>query len=297
MTQLTIAYWAGNNRMDYNVIMFIGTGIAAGLIGSMVGLGGGIIVVPVLTLILGVDMKTAISASLISLIATSAMSVMVYAKKELIHYRLGLILCMATVLGSFSGSLLAVAMNDRILMIIFATLQITAVYVMIRNNFFKKQTGAETADDVTNISPEGFFNIAGVSYSEQSKTFIPFRVERIGAGFLISVFAGLLSGMLGVGGGILQVPTMNLVCKVPVKIATATSAYMIGFTGLAGALIFFLYGPINPVLTASLVIGILAGAFAGAHWGAKMKVRTLVILLCVVLILSAIRFYMKAVLP
>lgn len=283
--------------MDYNVMMYISTGIAAGMIGSMVGLGGGIIVVPVLTLILGVDMKSAISASLILLIATSAMSVMVYAKKELIHYRLGLILCMATVIGSFSGSLLAVAMNDKILMIIFATLQITAVYVMIRNNFFKEKTEPEIAVDVKDNSPKGFFNIAGVSYSEQYKTRIPFRVERIAAGFMISVFAGLLSGMLGVGGGILQVPTMNLVCKVPVKTATATSAYMIGFTGLAGALIFFLYGPINPVLTASLVIGILAGAFAGAHWGARMKVRTLVILLCVVLILSAIRFYMKAVLP
>lgn len=277
------------------IFSYIFTGAAAGMIGAMVGLGGGIIVVPALTLLFGVEMKPAISASLVSLIATSAMSVMVYAEKKMIHYRLGLILCLATVIGSFSGSYLAILLNAAVLMMIMGTLQGAAAVMLVNNHFFlkKKQVFSNPVQN-DGIQKPGFFHLTGTAFSEDRKEFVPFRVIRIGTGFVISVFAGLLSGMLGVGGGILQVPAMNLICGVPLKVATATSAFMIGFTGLAGALIFFLWGKTDPVLTGSLVIGILAGAYAGAHWAARLKSKTLVAILVIVLIVSAVRLWMKA---
>jgi hypothetical protein len=281
--------------MDATVLYYIVTGVLAGLIGSMVGLGGGIIVVPALTLILGVDMKSAISASLISLIATSAMSVMVYAKQEMIHYRLGLILCLATVIGSFSGSYMAVLLKADILMIVFALIQIAAVGMLIKRNFYLKPVIDETILHAPIVKDGSFFSLSGTAYSEHHHTHVPYDVVRIKAGFVISIFAGVLSGMLGVGGGVLQVPTMNVICKVPVKVSAATSSFMIGFTGLAGALIFFLFGKTDLVLTGSLVIGILAGAYAGAHWAVSIRTRTLTGILIAVLLVSATRFLIKAI--
>ncbi len=281
--------------MDVTILYYIVTGLFAGLIGSMVGLGGGIIVVPVLTLILGVDMKSAISASLISLIATSAMSVMVYAKKEMIHYQLGLILCLATIIGSFSGSYMAVLLKADILMIVFAIIQIVAVGLLFKRNFYLKPETDELLPEGEIVKDDRFFSLSGVAYSEHLQARVPFHVVRIGTGFVISIFAGLLSGMLGVGGGVLQVPTMNAICKVPIIVSAATSSFMIGFTGLAGALIFFLFGKIELMLTGSLVIGILAGAYAGAHWAVSIRTKTLAGILIVVLLISAIRFLMKAI--
>ncbi len=280
--------------MGSDILTFAGTGALAGLIGSMLGLGGGIIIVPVLTLILGVDMKLAISASLISLVATSSMSVLVYAEKEMIHYRLGLFLALATVMGSFSGSYLAIILRADILMLVFALIQLAAVGMLYRRNFCTKPDIASEKTDSACPRQESFFSVTGETYSETTRAMIPFYGRRIGLGFVISVFAGMLSGMLGVGGGVLQVPTMNAVCKIPVKESAATSAFMIGITGLAGALIFFLFGKTDLVLTGSLVLGIFAGAYAGAHWAVKIRAKTLTGIMMAVLLASAIRFVMKA---
>lgn len=277
---------------EYMTGLYILTGLAAGFVGAMVGLGGGIIVVPALTLIFGLDMKEAISASLISLIATSAMSVLVYARKEMIHYRLGLILSFATVAGSFLGSYLAVKISSTALMILFAMLQAGAGFHLLKKVLFPGHS-SEIIPANDNAAG-GFFYLTGTTYLESQKQWQIYRIIRVKTGMWLSVFAGLFSGMLGVGGGILQVPVMHLVCRVPLKNATATSAFMIGFTGLAGALIFFVFGKIHTELTASLIIGILGGAYFGAQTASRIQTKYIALALIGLLLISAVRLCMKA---
>lgn len=280
--------------MDAMIGLYILTGLAAGFIGAMVGLGGGIIVVPALTLLFGLDMKAAISASLISLIATSVMSVMVYAQKEMIHYRLGFILSFATVLGSFAGSYLAVILSATVLMVIFATLQSAAAFHLLKKTIVPGRSVEIISADTTEEGRSSFFKLTGSVFLEKEKRWQLYRIVRLRVGFIFSFFAGLFSGMLGVGGGILQVPVMHLICRVPLKNATATSAFMIGFTGLAGALIFFAFGKIQPILTASLILGILGGAYFGAQTAARIQTKYIAFLLIALLLISAVRLWTKA---
>ena len=273
------------------ILYYILIGILAGILGSMVGLGGGIIMVPALTILLGVDIKNAISASLISLVATSVIAVSAFAKKQLVHFKLGLILESTTILGSFAGSYIGVYLDSKILMILFASLMVVAALMLLRN--LKTDSDDVVYDSKVSDDKERFFDITGKYFSEHSNESLPFKVKRVPFIIGFSTFAGAISGMLGVGGGIIKVPMIHLIGGVPIKVASATSSFMIGFTGLAGAIVYFVHGQFDVVMTSSLIIGIIGGSYVGSKIAIKIKSKVLIIVLLLVLIYTAFRMFMK----
>ncbi|MBL7996314.1 sulfite exporter TauE/SafE family protein [bacterium] len=277
--------------MSDPIFFYILIGFVAGTLGSMVGLGGGIIMVPALTILLGVDIKSAISASLISLVATSIMSVSVFAKKELVHFKLGLILVSTTIVGSFGGSYIGVYLDPNTLMILFTALMIFAAIMLIRN--LKKKTEDGDYESQTDVHVGGFFGISGKYRSEKSGQVQGFTVRRVPLNIGLSTFAGAISGMLGVGGGIIQVPMMHIVGGVPIKIASATSSFMIGFTGFAGAIVYFMYDQFDVVMTSGLIIGIIGGSYSGSKIAMKVNSKFLIMVLLVVLLYTSFRMIMK----
>lgn len=273
------------------VLFYVLIGFAAGTLGSMVGLGGGIIMVPALTILLGVDIKNAISASLISLVATSIMSVSVFAKKQLVNFKLGLILVFTTIVGSFAGSYAGVYMDAHILMILFGSMMIFAALMLSRN--FIKPAAEVGISFTTSEDNNRFFDIYGNYRSETSNTLLFFKVKRVPLNILLSSLAGCISGMLGVGGGIVQVPMMHLIGGVPIKVASATSSFMIGFTGFAGAIVYFVHDRFDLVMTAGLVIGIIGGSYVGSRIAMIVNSRVLIIVLLIVLVYTSFRMFMK----
>lgn len=277
--------------MNEPILYYMVIGAVAGTLGSMVGLGGGIIMVPALTILLGVDIKNAISASLISLVATSVMSVSVFAKKKVVHFKLGLILVSTTIVGSFVGSYIGVYLEPRILMILFASLMILASAMLFRN--LKRRTVDVSYEPAEGEGAESFLYINGTFRSETSGEMEFFKVKRVPLNIILSTFAGCISGLLGVGGGIIQVPMMHLVGGVPIKIASATSSFMIGFTGLAGAIVYFIYDQFNLVMTSALIIGIICGSYLGSKIALKVNSKFLIVVLLVILLYTSFRMFSK----
>lgn len=277
--------------MNDPFLYYVLIGAAAGTLGSMVGLGGGIIMVPALTILLGTDIKNAISASLISLVATSVMSVSVFTKKQLVHFKLGLILVSTTIIGSFAGSYIGVYLEPKILMLLFAFLMILSAIMLFKNLRAPLRLTAQTP--IKKQTQEGFLDILGTMRSELSGEVETFRVRRVRLNIILSTFAGCISGLLGVGGGIIQVPMMHLIGGVPIKVASATSSFMIGFTGLAGAIVYFIYDQFDLVMTSALIIGIIGGSYLGSKIAMRVKSKSLIILLLIVLLYSSFRMFMK----
>lgn len=232
----------------------------AGVVGSLFGIGGGIIIVPALTLALGFGMQEAIGASLIGVIATSTGSACRYVSEGLVNIRLGMVMEPATTLGSIVGAFLVIYLSQSVLAFAFAAVLIYGAYYMFRR------------PEVTIHGPQERFcdYLAGCYTDRTTDQEVRYEVRNLRKGLLASFAAGNMSGMLGVGGGIVKVPTMNVWMGVPMKAATATSNFMIGVTALAGAAVLYANGLISPVLAATVALGV----FAGATVGPKVSKRT-----------------------
>lgn len=233
--------------------------LLAGLVGSLFGLGGGIIIIPALTLVFGLPIKEVIGASLIGVIAASTGAATRYVGEGMVNVRLGMVLEPATTLGSVVGALLAVYLDQHILAAAFAAILVYASIYMYR-------------------SPQAHVDEPERCVESLSSTFqdpltgecVSYRVRNLGRGLLASFGAGSMSGMLGVGGGIVKVPVMNVWMGVPMRAAAATSNFMIGVTALAGAAVLYANGLISPVLAAVVAVGV----FAGASMGPRISRRT-----------------------
>lgn len=249
-------------------------GAAAGLFGSLLGLGGGLLIIPYLTLVFNVPMHTAIATSLICVIATSSAAAAVYVQRHLCDIRLGMVLELATTTGAVAGGLFANILNPNVLATLFAGLLFFTAWTMWR----RREPLPEAA-----IAPNA------------DPTIPPVRptYRHLPGGLGISFLAGNLSGLLGVGGGILKVPAMHLVMGVPLKIATATSNLMIGVTAAASGFIFFLRGRVDLPLAAWIVFGVFWGATLGARWAAKVKTKTLRLVFVLVLVVVGIEMASK----
>ncbi len=232
--------------------------VLAGLIGSLFGLGGGIIIVPVLTIAFGLPLKEVIGASLIGVIASSTGAATRYVSEGVVNVRLGMVLEPATTLGSIVGALLAVYLDQQILAAAFSMVLIYAASYMFR----RPRSVPEDGRCVESLS---------CSFCDpQSGERVSYKVRNLGRGLLASFGAGNMSGMLGVGGGIVKVPVMNVWMGVPMRAATATSNFMIGVTALAGAAVLYSNGLVQPVLAAVVA----AGVFLGASLGPRISKRT-----------------------
>jgi uncharacterized protein len=236
--------------------------IFAGLIGALFGLGGGIIIIPFLTIFEGIPLQFAVGASLVSVVATSSASAATYVQDHLTNLRLGMFLEVGTVAGAITGAYLSIfflGSNAGILFVIFGILLVYAAIVML--------TGRRR-DAPSMVKPDllaSALKLGGDYPDPSTGGKIEYQVTRTPQTLALSYLAGIVSALLGVGGGIIKVPTMNLVSKIPVKAASATSNFMIGVTAAASASVYFLRGQINFLLAAPLMIGVVAGASIGTR--------------------------------
>jgi uncharacterized protein len=257
------------------LFMILG-GVVAGLWGSVLGLGGGVLIIPMLTLIFGVPMREAIGASLVCVIATSSGAASLYVKRRLADIRLGMTLELATTLGAIVGGLVAGIIKPQILSVLFSFLLIYTAGSMLRR---KSESRNRASSNSPNVSED-------VSSPEYKTTNLPLGM---GASF----FAGNVSGLLGVGGGIIKVPVMYLFMGVPLKVAVATSNFMIGVTATASAFVYFSRGEVNPLVAGPTMLGVFLGATFGSHIFPKVKTEFLKKLLSFVLLYVALEMLFK----
>jgi len=223
-------------------------GLIAGLFGSVLGLGGGVLIIPMLTLVFGVPMKEAVGTSLICVIATSCGAASLYVKKHLADIRLGMTLELATTIGAIVGGLVAGIIKPEVLAILFSLLLFYVALSMIR----KRAVGDPAK---------------GGEQNQEGNSAIPknYQITNLPLGMGASFFAGNISGLLGVGGGVIKVPTMYLLMGVPLKIATATSNFMIGVTATAGAFVYYARGEVDLFVSGSTMMGVFLGALIGSR--------------------------------
>ncbi len=250
-------------------------GSVAGALGALLGLGGGVFLVPFLVLGLHLPMQQAVGVSLCTVIATSSAVSAHTAGRHLINLRLGMLLEVATAIGGLLGSLTAAALSAQALAYLFsATTGGVAMVTLARLN------ARNVLHPDTDTGRWG-----GRFHDHDTGQTMAYRVKRMPVALTGSFIAGNLSTLLGIGGGVIKVPMLNAWCGVPLRVATATSAFMIGVTATSGAIVYYGQGLIVPTLAAAAVLGVRLGSAAGLRVGVKLPVRSLKILMAVVLLL------------
>ncbi|OYT64663.1 permease [Candidatus Bathyarchaeota archaeon ex4484_205] len=250
--------------------------IFAGFIGSIMGLGGGVIMVPTLTSIFNIPIHKAIALSIMGVVATSVSGSSKYFERKLTNIRLAMYLETATTVGALSGALLALIMREGSLYLIFA---VFAFYVCIaqlhsiRNE--EKERVVIYEAHVRRVTNKGFFNFSGEYYDEYKETNVKYEVCGYLKGWLISMFAGVGSGLLGIGGGFIKVSAINIFMKVPLKVAIATSKFMIGVTAATSAVLYYVCGVVDLGLVAPIVVGTTIGSYIGTLVMNRLKSRWL----------------------
>jgi uncharacterized protein len=256
------------------------TSLGAGVVGAILGLGGGILLVPILTIFYGVDLHYAMGASIISVIATSSGAAASYLRTGLSNLRVGLFLVVATITGALTGALLAGVVPTRWLELILGLALSYSAFTTIR------QLGDELPKDVSTDGLAIRFGLEGIYHDLRLEREITYRAR-----FVAMYGAGVLSGMLGIGSGAFKVLAMDYLMRLPMKVSTATSNFMIGLTAAASAGIYFSRGDIHVLIVAPVAIGVLAGAYLGTTVMARMRnttVRKLFLPIVVYLALSMI---------
>ena len=258
---------------------------AAGGFGSLVGIGGGLIIVPLLSVVLGQDVKVAIAASLIGVIATSLSASPRYIRSGLADRRLGVYLLVAASVGGLTGGLTASVLDGRTLSLLFGVLLVAVALQMLRETRRSQPATALPA------GPAGGF--ASSFIEPTSGQLVEYRATRLGLGAAASFVAGNVSGLLGVGGGVINVPTMNVLMRVPIRVATTTSTYMLAATAAASSVVYAVSGQLDPLVAAPVVLGVIVGARAGARLSMRVPQDTLRLLFVVVALIFAVGMFAK----
>lgn len=261
-------------------LLVLGGSFMAGFLGALTGLGGGVVIVPLLNSVFGVDIRYAIGASLVSVIATSSSAASTYIKQGFTNLRLGMFLEVGTVIGALVGGLLATFVSVQALTVVLGIVLLYSAYLAQQpqpeqfNTVPTDLLGTRLKINGTYPTPDGL-----MAYQVQS---VPF-------GFGLMVVAGVLSGLLGIGSGALKVLAMDRVMLVPFKVSTTTSNFMIGVTAAVSAGVYWARGYIDPGLSMPVVLGILPGAFLGARVLIGAQTQTLRIVFSLVLVLMAFK--------
>lgn len=270
----------------FTLIVF-GVSLVAGLFGSLLGLGGGIIVVPVLTLLLGVDIRFAIGASIVSVIATSSGAAAAYVRERMTNLRVAMTLEMATAAGALSGAYLAGVIEAVWLYIIFGLVLGYSALMMLRKR--TEHAGVPAPPDPL----ADRLRLHGSYFDQAVGREIYYRVTHTRPAFLVMYVAGILSGLLGIGSGVLKVPAMDLAMRLPIKVSTATSNFMIGVTAAASAGVYFARGEINPFIAAPVAAGVLLGATGGSLLLGRLRSRHIRMAFVVVLLWVSVEMLIK----
>jgi len=240
----------------------------AGVLGAILGLGGGILLVPILTLFFGVSLPYAMGASIISVIATSCGAAAGHLRSGLANIRLGLFLALDTVAGAIIGASLAGILSERLLELLFGLALSYSAFTTMRQ-LQLEVPALETADRLALR-----FALSGVYYDRVLQREVEYRAARVRGGASVMFAAGLLSGLLGIGSGAFKVLAMDYVMRLPMKVSTATSNFMIGITAAASAGVYFGRGDIHPVIATPVAVGVLAGSYAGTRLIASLRNTT-----------------------
>ncbi len=258
--------------------------VGAGIFGSMVGLGGGVFIIPIVSVFFGVPLKTVIAASAVSVIVNSLGGSSVYLKHHMSNVRLGLFMELTTALGAIVGGLFVVFIAPNVLRVVFGVALLAMGAAM-----FRRQKGAEPITDGPDpLRLKQTFNDPA---AEMEIDYIP---QRLPYGAAASSLAGVISGMLGIGGGAVKVPIMNAIMRVPVKASVATSVFMVGITVSASAFIYYIHDIIDLSVTAPAVLGILIGSQAGARLSRNLRSVVIVRVLVLILAYLAINLLLQA---
>ncbi len=256
---------------------------AAGVVGAMLGLGGGLFMVPGLVVLFGVDIHLAVAASLVGTIATSCGSASTHVEDGLTDLRVGMFLETSTALGGLVGAVIAVtvlASHAQVLIFAFVPVVLLAALLM-----FAHRTGDVQADPPHDRLADRLH--LGGDYVRRSGELVPYRVTGTGRGLVLVGFSGLGSGLLGIGGGLFNVPAMHSFMNVPMRVASATSIFMVGVTAAAGAFVYVVAGDVALAVVAPVAIGILAGSLVGTRVQSRASARGLRELFIGVLIIAA----------
>jgi uncharacterized membrane protein YfcA len=268
-------------------LLVFSASIAAGLIGSLVGLGGGVFVVPLLTLVFGLPLQEAIGASIISVIATSSGAAAAYVRDRITNLRVGMFLEIATTLGAITGAFLTAIAPTGLLFLIFGlVLAVSAAPLIMR-------FGEELPQGVHNDRWADKLGLASSYRDERLGREVAYQVERVPLGVVLMYVAGTISGLLGIGSGTFKVLAMDTAMRLPVKVSTTTSNFMIGVTAAASAGIYFERGDINPVVAAPVALGVLAGATVGARVLTRLSNRSIRKLFVPILIFIALSMLIR----
>jgi uncharacterized membrane protein YfcA len=259
--------------------------LCSGFMGALLGLGGGVIMVPLLVFLLEVPIQLAAGASIVAVVATSSASASVYVKDELTNMRLGMFLELATTIGAVTGSFLMASASESLLKTVFGMSLIYASIVMGMQIRKTNRSWVKKTDDWLASKLK-----LGTSYWDEARgEIIEYGVNRTVQTFGISYIAGILSGLLGIGGGGIKVPAMNVVSGVPMKVAVATSNFMIGVTAATSALVYIRHGYCDAFVTAPVVLGTLVGSYFGAKMTIRLRGMYLKRVFIVVLLLLGLR--------
>lgn len=268
---------------------FIGVALAAvfaSTFGSMLGLGGGVFLVPLLTLFFGIDPTIAVGASAVCVVTNSVVGSSVHIRSGFTNLRLSMVLQITTATGAIAGALVALRVDASVINVVLGTVLIYSAISMLRQR--------QLAPPVPTGNTSDRFAV-GASYVDPATRrmveYVPVRVE---TGLAISGGAGVLSGMLGIGGGAIQVPLMNLLMKAPVKAAAGTSAFMVGMTAVATAAVFYAHDQIDPRVVVPAMIGIFCGARLGSQITRRMQTQRLVLVFVLVIAYLGVSLILKA---
>ena len=264
----------------------------AGAFGSLLGIGGGVIIVPILHLVFKVPMHLAISTSLVSVIATSCSGVIKYLRQHYTDIRLAVILETATTFGALSGGIFATRISPDILRLIFVPALLYTSFSMSRKRVF--HIIPEADESIESYSAK-LSLLQGYYFDIDLQTKIHYTVSNLRWGLGGGLVAGVLSGMLGIGGGFINMPLMNLVMNVPLKVAIGTSTLMVGATATTSAIVYYFNALIHPVFAGICAIGILFGAQLGSLIGTKIRVEWLRWIFVVLLAVLALQMFIKSV--
>ena len=260
--------------------------VAAGMLGALGGVGGGLIIVPVLTLVFGVDIHLAAGASIVAVIATSSGSAVAFLRDGLANIRIAMFLQIATVIGAIVGALVAPDVPAQVLLLTLGVVLLISVAMQLA------RLNDEPAVDAPVATPDRF-HLGGTYFSLRLRREIEYRPTRVGAGFAMMAVAGVISGLLGIGSGALKVLAMDGLMRLPMKISSATSNFMIGVTAAASVGIYVSRGYVDARLVAPVTLGILVGAVAGARLLPRLTNRHVRLVFVPVLLLIAIETLLR----
>jgi hypothetical protein len=265
-------------------LIIFAAGTVAGSLGALLGLGGGVFLVPFLNLVLGFRFNAAAAISLTTVIATSSTVSAGRAGKQLINMKLGMLLEVATAAGSFLGGVTAQFVSQSVLQRLFGVVAVVVALIML-SRLRRRNVILDPAADP---------GILGGRYHEaESGCTVTYRVKRLPLAIAASFVAGNVSSLLGIGGGIIKVPVLNAWCGIPLRAAAATSAFMIGVTATAGATIYYGHGQLQPALAAAACLGVQLGSWGGMKFGAAASAKWLKILMAAVLFIVAAMMFTR----